>query len=293
MYQDHKKLERLFMFSEVAGSLNFTEAAKNLAISKGYLSAQIKQLEVDLKTPLLVRTTRSVRLTQAGKQVFEDFKHIRTSLLTIERNLATEQQAIAGTIRITAPKQFAQSVLLPLCRKFSNQYPQVHFLIDSSYTRYDLVEHDFDLAFRATTSPPDNMIAKQLLTYHYAVVTSNQYLERFGKPETIDDLMGHNCLTGESQSQWQFSNGQQIKVSGNIQINDNLILRELTIAGDGIARLPSYFVEAALANHSLIELFPEYRGSGQAIYVLQPQLVYSSARVECFVNFVQDVLIKK
>ena len=288
MQQDHKKLERLFMFSEIATSLSFTEAAQRLAISKGYLSSQIKQLESELKTPLLVRTTRNVRLTRAGQQVFEDFKQIKQSLLAIERNLSSEQQTIEGVIRVTAPKQFSQSVLLPHCHEFSAIYPNIKFVIDSSYKRHDLIADDFDVAFRATRKPPENMVAKKLLSYQYAVVASSNYFERHKAPDSVEELSTHNCLIGESTQSWRFANGLQVEVTGNIQINDNLLLREMAISGKGIARLPTYFVNAHIQSGQLSELFADIRSTGQHIYSLQPQLIYPSARVEAFVNFMQE-----
>lgn len=291
MYREHKKLERLFMFSEVASCLSFTDAAKNLSMSKGYLSAQIKQLEAELKTPLLVRTTRTVRLTRAGQQVVKDFKQVHHSMLAIERNLASEQHAIEGDIRITAPKQFAESVLVDLCIAFSQRFPKIRFDIDSSYTRFDLTENDFDLAFRATNNPPDNMIAKRLFDYAYLCCASPEYIAHHPNIESPQSLTTHHCLTSINEASWRVA-GEDVSVRGKISINDNFILRDQAIAGNGVARLPEYFVQKAIANEQLKPLFPADAKVGQSIYILQPQLLYPPLKVVEFIHFIQDKLKK-
>ncbi len=279
------------MFSEIAACLSFTEAAKVLGISKGYLSAQLKQLEQELKTPLLVRTTRSVRLTRAGEQLFNDFKNIRHSLVDIERNLASEQQNIEGMIRITAPRQFSESLLMDCCFNFQSQYPQVTFFVDSSYTLYDLSENDFDLAIRATENPPDNMIANKLHSYDYAIVAASQYLKQHGTPQSIDELNQHHCLVSEHQTCWQFSDHSEVDLVSHIAINDNFILRAMALKGQGIAKFPRYFVHSLIEQGELIELFADKAKQGQSIYILQPQLLYPSARVDAFVKYLRSELV--
>lgn len=289
MYKEHKKLERLFLFSKVASCLSFTEAAKELAISKGYLSSQIKQLEADLRTPLLVRTTRTVRLTRAGQQVVKDFKQVHYSMLAIERNLASEQQAIEGQIRVTAPKQFAESVLFDLCLEFTQHYPKIKIDIDSSYTRYDLTENNFDLAFRATNKPPENMIAKKLFDYGYVCCASPEYIKKYGYMVDESELSNHQCLTSVHETTWQV-NGRDIPVEGPLAINDNFVLREQAIRGAGIVRLPEYFVNKAIANSQLEILFRSEMIVEQSIYILQPQLLYPPQKVIEFIEFIKDAL---
>ncbi|WP_286262890.1 LysR family transcriptional regulator [Thalassotalea atypica] len=289
MIKEHKKLERLFLFSEVANCLSFTEAAANLAMSKGYLSAQIKQLEADLKTPLLVRTTRTVRLTRAGHQVVKDFKQVHTSMLAIERNLASEQQAIEGLIRLTAPKQFAESLLVNLCFEFSQLYPDIKFEIDSSYTQYDLTENDFDLAFRATRTPPENMIAKRLFEYGYLCCAAPSYIEKYGELTSVEQLNEHRCLTSVNEHYWTL-NDENIEVTSTIAINDNFVLRDQAITGAGIVRLPEYFVRKAIQNKQLVPLFNLQKVKGQGIYLLQPQLIYPPKKIIKFIKFIQKNL---
>ncbi|MEC8375437.1 MAG: LysR family transcriptional regulator, partial [Pseudomonadota bacterium] len=115
----HKKIERLVLFSAVADTLNFGEAAERLGISRGYLSEQIKALEEALGVKLLQRSTRQVHLTAEGQQVHVDTKKLTKCVQDIEQNLIREQTQLQGKITLTAPNLFAHFVLGECCFQFS------------------------------------------------------------------------------------------------------------------------------------------------------------------------------
>ena len=118
MVKEHKKLERLMLFSEVAEHLSFTLAAEILNISRGHLSVQIRRLEQDMEMKLLIRSTRSVRLTPEGERVLIGMNKIRHDLLALERSAENEGKKIAGRIKITAPALFAERFLFDIFSKF-------------------------------------------------------------------------------------------------------------------------------------------------------------------------------
>ena len=285
--QEHKKIERLILFSEVAEQLNFTEAAKRLAISKGYLSAQIKLLEQELATVLLVRSTRSVRLTQAGIDIAKQAHDMRRMMLAIERNTREAQEDISGLIRITAPQQFTHGKLAKLCAAFKAKYPNISFQLDCSYTKFDLMADDFDIAIRATITPPENLIAKKLFDYHYICCASPDYLAQAGRPKTITELSKHACLTGQTGETWQFDD-RQVTPNTWAMVNDKAVVYQQALAGHGIAYLPSYFVDEALNKGELVQLFSQHQSPGKAIYLLRPQLIRPPKKVTVFTRFIVD-----
>ena len=287
--QDHKKLERLMLFSEVAQCLSFTEAAATLGISRGHLSAQIKQLEKDLGTPLLIRSTRSVRLSAEGQKVLSSTETIRSSLLEIERNVEHESQAIEGVLKITAPEQFAERFLLDICQQFKQQHPLISFIIDSSYTRYDLNRSDFDMAFRATNEPPQNMIAKPLFSYRHTCVASAEYLAKYGEPKQPQELLEHQCLSGKDQELWSFKS-EEVKTSGWIELNNNHMLKKLAMQGNGIVRVPSYLVDKEIAEGSLMPVLEEFMPVIRSIYIIHPQLIHQSKKLNTFIEFTRNYL---
>ena len=118
MMKEHKKLERLMLFSEVAEHLSVTAAAEKLNISRGHLSTQIRRLEQDMEMVLLIRSTRSVRLTPEGERVLTGMNKIRHDLLELERSAEHEGNIVAGRIKITAPAGFTERFLFDIFSKF-------------------------------------------------------------------------------------------------------------------------------------------------------------------------------
>lgn len=285
----HKKIECLMLFIEIAQQLSFTKAAHNLSISRGYLSDQIKKLETELKCPLLVRTTRSVRLTPEGEKILEQGKKIKATMLNLERNIHQEHNALSGAIRITAPKMFTERFLLNICHDFKLSYPEIYFIIDSSYTNCDLNQDDFDLAFRATLHPPQNMVAKELFSYRHCLCASPEYLAEYGVPQSIDDLSSHYCLSALEPQHWPLKSAD-VAIKGWLTINDHYLLKQQALAGKGIIRVANYYVDRELKQGALQKVLENEYIHGQSIYVLYPQLIYPSAKLKTFISFVQERL---
>ena len=111
----HKRFERYYLFSVVAECLNFGQAADKLGISRSYLSTQINALERDLDVTLLIRTTRSVRLTQSGQKVLLQMQGVTSSVHLMEREIRQSASAIEGKLNITSAAIFGQRYLVPAC----------------------------------------------------------------------------------------------------------------------------------------------------------------------------------
>ena len=287
--QQHKKIECLMLFVEIAQQLSFTKAAQNLSISKGYLSDQIKKLEAEFKCPLLIRTTRSVRLTPEGEKILEQGKKIKATMLDLDRNVHQAHNGMSGTLRITAPILFTERFLLDICHDFKLKYPDIHFIIDSSYTNYDLNKDDFDLAFRATLQPPENMVAKELFSYQHCLCASPEYLAEFGIPRTSDDLSSHHCLSAIESQTWPLKSTDAV-IAGWLTINDHHLLKQQALAGRGIVRVANYYVDKELQAGRLQKVLEDEYIPGLSIYLLYPQLIYPSAKLKAFITFVLDRL---
>ncbi|MGO4893670.1 LysR family transcriptional regulator [Flavobacterium sp. W21_SRS_FM6] len=286
MLKVHKKLERLMLFSEVAQTLSFTLAANNLGISRGHLSTQIKQLEKDMGLPLLIRSTRNVRLTATGERVMQGMDKIQLSVLELERSAEHEGHAIDGLINLTAPNQFTQRFLLDICAEFKHLHPGIKFTIDSSSTQYDLNRCHYELAFRATELPPENMVAKPILTYRHCCVASPRYIEQFGIPFVPEDIIQHQCLRSQNQDYWQFDH-QQVSAEGWLQVNDNNMLKHQALSGQGLIRVPLYLVDKEIAEGTLIQVLEPYMQRERKIYMVYPPSLHHSKRVSAFIHFIR------
>ncbi|QIA62432.1 LysR family transcriptional regulator [Vibrio astriarenae] len=285
----HKRLEKLMLFNAVAKALSFTKAADDLDISKGHLSLQIKQLEKELGFPLLIRSTRSVRLTPEGERIYAGMQSIESTLVEMERNAEYENDTLAGVIRITAPMQFVEGILIDLCRQFRQSYPQVSFEIDSSYTSHDLIKDNFDLAFRATQRPPEHLVARKLFSYSHCVVGSHRYFSDHGYPKAPNDLKAHQCLMGRGYEHWEFHQ-EKVECGGWMTISDNHQLKILALAGEGLIRVPEYFVYQEVKAGKLERLFDDKIATGGEFHLVYPQIVQRSERITRFIEFAVERL---
>lgn len=284
MSREHKKFERLFLFSEVAKSLSFTEAAESLGISRGYLSEQIRQLEKDFNQALLIRTTRSVKLTPQGEMILASMSQVKSALVDLDRQIRHDHHTLEGVLRITAPSQFTKRYLLPICQEFRQQYPNIEFLIDCSYTLLDLAQNDFDLAFRATTSPPQNMVAKKLFDYGQVYCASPNYLAKYGIPTQRDMLKKHLCLTASDKTVWTL-NQETFTPKASLSVNDNHMLKDLALHNQGIIMVPEYLVDKEIAQGTLVRLFEHSNTPQSSCYMVHPQLIHQSVKLNTFMQF--------
>ncbi|GEN25047.1 transcriptional regulator [Halomonas cupida] len=287
--REHKKAERLMLFIEVAEALSFSRAAETLEVSRGYLSEQIRRLEAELGTALLIRSTRSVRLTEEGLMVYRHMAGVRGSLVDLERELAHSREGFCGELHITAPVLFAERFLLDVCHAFQREHPQLRIHLDVSYTSHDLGRDRFDLAFRSTLSPPQNMVALPL--WHYATVccAAPEYLARRGTPEQRHQLVDHDCLRFVGHDRWSFRNGE-MDISGSMAINDHRLLKQLALEGRGIVRVAEYLVDRELADGRLVRLLEGEENDGRVIHMIYPPHLRESARLRAFIRAVRDAM---
>ena len=285
---DIRNVDKLMMFLELAEQGSFTKATEKLGISKGYMSKQIKGLEEDLKTKLVIRSTRHMRLTAEGQRAYNHGVEIRKQIQAFQGNVQKENELISGVLRLTAPKMFTEVFLVDACNAFRQKHPDIQFELNSSFTRHDLIQNEIDLAIRATNTPPENMVAKKLFTYQHILVTSPEYLARKGIPETPDDLHDHHCLTTLHQQNWPLKS-TDVDVTGWISTNDNHVLKQQALQGQGIIRVPSYYVKDEIEKGTLSEVLTDVASTQEnTFYLLYPQLTYIPAKLQTFVRFLQS-----
>lgn len=291
MSKSHKKLERLLLFYEVAQQLSFSKAAEQLAISRSYLSQQIRSLEQDLHTQLLIRTTRTVRLTTEGHKVFLQAQIMHHNLLDLERDLEHSGEDVAGILRVTAPAAFADSFLVQLCQGFSQRYPEVSFEIDVGHHLEDLHERNFDLAIRVTAQPPQNMVARQLTHYSHWVCASPQYLAAHFVPQQPSELAELQCLAFPNWRAWTFNRAgksEVIEAQGQFAVNDNNILIKAALNHQGVIRVPEHLLWEHVKAGRLQRVLSLYQVEPRQVWMLYPPKIEHSSRLQHFVAYLQE-----
>ncbi|WP_202903939.1 LysR family transcriptional regulator [Halomonas huangheensis] len=287
--REHKKVERLMLFVEVAESLSFSRAAEALGVSRGYLSEQIRRLEMELGATLLIRSTRSVRLSEEGLSVYRHMSKVRGSLVDLERELAHSPEGFSGELRITAPVLFAERFLLDVCHEFQREHPQLRVHLDVSYTSHDLGRDRFDLAFRSTQAPPHNMVARSLWKYPAICCAAPEYLASYGQPTGLQQLAEHDCLLFAGHDRWSFKNGE-VAVTGGMAVNDHRLLKQLAMEGRGIVRVAEYLVDRELADGRLVRLLQDEESDWRVIYMIYPPRLRESGKLKAFIGAVRQAM---
>lgn len=286
---------------------SYTASAQRLGVSKAAMSQRISELERAAGVPLVQRTTRSVRLTEAGQRLVEGlrdpFERIAQSFSSV-RDLADEP---AGLVRVTAPVAFARQQLVPRIAEFVRAHPKVRLELDLSDRLSSLATEGFDLAIRHTAAPPDTHVAWPLCTTRSVLVASRDYLRRHGVPASPQDLAQHPCLhypRSQDTPAWHFmppegrrkAPRQQrvtVPVSGPFCANNSEALRDAAIAGLGIALLPDFSAQAALRSGQLVVVLEDWASVGTfspQIYAIRPYASHVPRAVSAFVAWLRGAL---
>lgn len=283
---------------------SYTAAAARLGVSKAAMSQRIAELERIAGVPLVQRTTRSVRLTEAGQRLVDQtraaFEQISQSFAQV-RDLAGAPQ---GLLRVTAPVALARQQIVPLLPDFLRQYPQVRIELNLSDRLSSLATEGFDLAIRHTAHPPDTHVAVALCATRSVLVASKAYLRRAGTPQQPADLAAHNCLhyprpqerpawTFEPQGRMGTRERVTVQVAGSLAANNSEALRDAALAGLGIALLPDFSAQAALQAGKLVEVLPGWVPVGSfadRIYAIRPYAAHVPRAVSLFVDYLRGAL---
>ncbi|MGF1701483.1 LysR family transcriptional regulator [Photobacterium makurazakiensis] len=288
MLKLHKRVERYVLFSEVARLLSFSKAAESLNISRSYLSGQITRLEKELGLDLLIRSTRSVRLTPDGMKVLSEVQNINGSIINLERELTHKKSAVSGLLTITAPEVFSQSFLAEICKQFQEQHTSIRFTVDVGFSQRDLTQSHYDLAIRSTNNPPENMIAKKLLSYQHICCASPEYLAIHGTPRHPIDLHKHQCLSDPMSTKWPFFDGEKklsIETQGAFLANNHFLMLSAALNGQGIIKAPDYLLKPKISSGELLPVLDNYFISKNDIYLIYPQLLQRSAALSAFIDY--------
>lgn len=253
----------LLSFMVVARERSFTRAAAQLGVSQSALSHAMRNLETRLEVRLLTRTTRSVAPTEAGEQLF---MRLSPHLLEIEQELTAlrdTRDRPAGNIRLTAGEHAMSAVLWPVLKPFMAQYPDINVEVTVDNGLTDIVDGRFDAGVRLGEQVAKDMIAVRIAPdMRMAVVGSAEYLQRFGVPETLEQLDQHRCINMRLPTRgglyaWEFErDGRELRVRVDGQLILNSLPQRIDAAenGLGLAYVPEDAVQDALAESRLVRV---------------------------------------
>ncbi|MGG1948908.1 LysR family transcriptional regulator [Trinickia sp. NRRL B-1857] len=303
---DTQKVEALWMhlhwLNVLAAQGSFTAAAARLGVSKAAVSQRIAELERAAGVVLVQRTTRSVRFTEAGRQLVEDtrqdFERIAASFASV-REMA---DVVRGTVRVTAPVAFARQQLVPRLAEFSRAYPEVRIELELSDRLSSIASEGFDMAIRHSAHVPDTHVAWKLCDTRSVIVATHAYLKLRGVPQTPADLAKHDCLyypRPVGSGIWSFEKAGRrtekarvnVTINGPVSANNSEALRDAALEHLGIALLPDFTAQSALQAGKLAVLLDNWRPVGafaSQLHVVRPYGMQVARAVKCFTDFLRQ-----
>lgn len=285
-----QRWDRIEAFVEVVRHGAFNAAAEYLKVSSSHVSRLVSQLENHLGTTLLYRTTRRIRLTEAGELYYQRCHHLFEAFHEAEAAVKELQERPVGLLSLTSATTFGERFLAPLVNDFMQLHPQLSVRLHLTNRQVDIIDEGFDIAIRMGALNDSTLIARRLCERREYIVGSPDYFTRYGQPHTLSELSRHRCLVG-SRTHWRFDvDGlrREIRVDGPLQGNSGVALLDATLKGLGIAQLPDDYVEAYLANGQLISVLNSYRHNDTGVWAVYPHHRHRSPKVRQFLDFLVE-----
>ncbi|WP_420992298.1 LysR family transcriptional regulator [Cupriavidus sp. 30B13] len=295
---ESRVLANVSVLAAVVEGGSFARAADALGITPSGVSRAVGRLESSVGVRLLERTTRSVRLTEEGRRLYEEINPLLAGIGEAITATGNASVAVKGRLRVNVDAFFAQRMLAPHVTRFLDRYPELSLDLVTRDQLGDLVSEGYDIAVRFGEPPSSSLVARKLLETRTVTVATPAYLRKHGTPAAPADLANHACIqmrspmTGQPLG-WEYfrqGKGIPVKTSGRLFVTDFGTMLGACLAGAGIARFKASGVRELLAKGQLVELLPAYSGDKYSLYVLYPSRHLPAAKVRAFIDFIVEML---
>jgi LysR family transcriptional regulator, regulator for bpeEF and oprC len=283
-------LDSLQAFVKVVQTGSFTRAADALHTQKARLSRRVSQLERELAVRLLERSTRSLSLTEAGREFFERAHAILVSVDDARQAMQRIRGEPQGTLRLTCGVEFGLVAVSGWIADYLTAFPQVQVEADYSNRVVDIVHEGHDLAVRVGPLSDSSLAARRLGFLDYGLYASADYLRRHGPPDSPQALGAHPLVVyagAAPQGHWQLSRGddvQRLKLQPRLHVNTSLAVREALQRGLGIGLLPRRVAEPAGQAPLLQRVLADWATPEVPVHAVFPSARYLTPKVRAFID---------
>ncbi|SMF89367.1 DNA-binding transcriptional regulator, LysR family [Azospirillum oryzae] len=275
------------VFAKVAETGSFAETARLMHLSAPAVTRAVASLEDVIGARLFVRTTRSVKLTEAGTRYFEDCRRILSDIAEAEAAAGGSYANPTGTLAVTASALFGQMYVLPIMTEFLNSHPGMRARTLFIDRPVNIVEEGIDVAVRIGHLADSGFTAIKVGTVRRVICGSPAYFERHGVPLTPADLKSHRIAASTSawaSPEWRFAGDQRVTVDPVLQCNTNEAVIATARAGWGLTRVLHYQIGPALVEGHLRIVLGDYEEPPLPIHILYPEGRHAPAKVRAFID---------
>ena len=291
-------LNSLLIFAKVVEAKSFSEAARRLKMPTSTVSRRVAELEEQLGIRLIERSTRSLRLTEVGSEVFEQARHSAEISEAVGNIASNHHSSVSGELRLAAPPSISDSLLAPLLESFQASYPGVRIQVFITDRIVDQIAEGVDLAFRVDPQLKDSsLVAQKILTYRHQLVASPAYLRGCKAPEKPEDLLHHRLLAfsfWKPMNVWSFVHAsgkkkENLAFRPHLSMNDYAGLAAALLAGAGIGDLPPLVQPELLRDGRLLEVMPKWRLTLFHLWVVHMGNRYVTRPIRLFKEFAMQM----
>ncbi len=282
--------EGITEFIAVAETQGFTSAAKQLGVSTSHVSRRVADLEARLGLALVARTTRQVKLTNAGVIYYERCVDLVNGIDQANEIVTAGQIELSGVLRVTGAGEFTEKEVVPALLEFIEQHPNLDLELDYNSRIVNFVEENFDFAVRFGSLPDSNLIARKLADHNYVAAASPTYLASRGTPQHPQELSNHDCIV-TTYNRWPFIDNNkvtEVSVNGRVKANSVRTVLNACKAGLGIGYMPKTSFGDAFEKgelHMILDGYWRNRGSTWIVYANRK---YLPARARMAIDFLMQ-----
>jgi DNA-binding transcriptional LysR family regulator len=291
------KLVSMQIFMRVAEMASFTKAGETLGLPKASISTHVQDLESLIGTRLLNRTTRKVQLTHDGQIFYERCKDLLSEVDEIESMFHEAPENLTGRLRVDMPNSFAKNLFVPKLPEFLKLHPGLEIELSSTDRRVDVIREGFDCVLRVGNLTDSSLMSKRLGSLKIINCVSPSYIERFGKPKNLDDLVNHRLIhyvpvLGARPEGFEYLDGEKykmIKMKGQVVVNNADSYTAAALAGLGIIQVPQVGMTEMIESGQLIEVLPKFQAEPMPVSLLYPHRRNLARRLQVFMEWIQEI----
>lgn len=282
------------IFARVVEARSLSRAATRLRISRSAVSKHLARMERSMGVRLLNRTTRSLSLTEVGREFYECCARMLAHAEEAVAVAADQQAQPRGRLKVNVPVAFGVLHIAPALSELMSRHPDLVIEMTFDDRRVPLVGEGYDVAVTIEAKPEDALVARRLAPIRHRVCASPDYLQRHGSPQAPEDLAAHNCLVYArvgDEDEWTFESAStptRVRVGGNVRLNNENAIRQAALAGLGLALLPTYIVDADIRRGDLRATMPAFAAAGCSLYAVFVSNRQLSPKVRVFIDFLLD-----
>ncbi|MFK3795927.1 MULTISPECIES: LysR family transcriptional regulator [unclassified Pseudomonas] len=293
-------LDLLKTFVRVAELSSFTLASAALGLPRSSVSEQIRALEQLLDTRLLQRTTRKVQTTPDGQALYERSKDLLAQMDELESLFRQDSAALSGRLRVDMPTAVARRLVMPRLGEFLDRHPLIEVEISSTDRRVDLIREGFDCVMRVGELPDTSLVARSVGHFRMINCVSAEYAQRYGVPQTLDDLQQHRLINyvsafGASQARFEYhreGKDHYVTMPCSVTVNYIEAYEAACLGGLGIVQVPCLSHDYQLRRGELVEILPDFQPAPMPVSLLYAHRRHVPQRCRVFMDWMEALLLE-